>query len=272
MAYREHRPRNELARRIECYWTRTDDGVDETTRVLPDGCIDVIFDLERGSWRVVGVMTEAVVVERASASGPRDEPSAVSTTMLGVRFRPGEALGWLAFAAHESKDATIPLRDVWGRAAGRRGPSRARGSADARSATRRARPRPRRAFTNATTRPARRSRRRRDRGSVWKHRGRRGRALWSDSDGRQLERAFDTWVGLGPKAFARVVRLRTLVGLLPAIRRWADVAAHLGYADQAHLIRDVRKLAGVTPLELARERTRTARDVGNVQSFDAAST
>ena len=42
---------------------------------------------------------------------------------------------------------------------------------------------------------------------------------------------------------------------------WSRLAAEAGYYDQAHLIREVRALAGTTPAELARE----SREVGFVQ-------
>ncbi len=82
---------------------------------------------------------------------------------------------------------------------------------------------------------------------------------------RQLERLFLERVGVGPKALARVLRLQALVARLdrPPTRAphrglgLGDLAAELGYADQAHLVRDVRALAGVTPTELARERAVT---------------
>lgn len=74
---------------------------------------------------------------------------------------------------------------------------------------------------------------------------------------RQLQRRFSAAVGLSPKQFARVRRLR---GALSHIvegspKSWAAVAADLGFADQAHLIREFGALAGLTPVAVA-ERVR----------------
>jgi AraC-like DNA-binding protein len=62
-------------------------------------------------------------------------------------------------------------------------------------------------------------------------------------------------VGLGPKAAARVLRFEALVSRLRSGRRhsWAELALDLGYFDQAHLAREVRRLAGVTPSQLLAE-------------------
>ncbi|CAN5563759.1 AraC family transcriptional regulator [soil metagenome] len=56
-------------------------------------------------------------------------------------------------------------------------------------------------------------------------------------------------IGLGPKTLARVVRFRRVMALSQGRKSggWADIAAAGGYADQSHLARDFRELAGTTP-------------------------
>jgi len=71
-------------------------------------------------------------------------------------------------------------------------------------------------------------------------------AAWSP---RQLEREFRRRVGLTPKSLARILRFQNVLrwrGIRPEWP-WADLAAHAGYADQAHLVRDFRAFAGTTP-------------------------
>jgi AraC-like DNA-binding protein len=65
---------------------------------------------------------------------------------------------------------------------------------------------------------------------------------------RYLHARFREQVGLAPKTVARLVRfgaVRRRIERAPA--RWADVAYECGYADQSHLNRDFRELAGTTP-------------------------
>jgi len=65
--------------------------------------------------------------------------------------------------------------------------------------------------------------------------------------GRQLRRRFQAVVGLGPKRFARIVRFQAAIGMLRAGRSWGDVVERCGFFDQAHLIGELRAMAGVTP-------------------------
>lgn len=63
---------------------------------------------------------------------------------------------------------------------------------------------------------------------------------------RQLHRrSFDAF-GYGPKLLARVLRLQRALDAARTGEALASVAATHGYADQAHLARDVRDLAGTT--------------------------
>lgn len=67
--------------------------------------------------------------------------------------------------------------------------------------------------------------------------------------GKHLIALFRDRVGVPPKLLARLVRFDHLVRRLksgpPA--SWAELAAELGFADQAHLTREVRGFTGVTP-------------------------
>ena len=68
---------------------------------------------------------------------------------------------------------------------------------------------------------------------------------------RRLIDRFRDHLGLPPKAAARVIRFnRAVTALNSGTPDIAQVAAACGYADQAHLARDVRALGGVTPGEL----------------------
>lgn len=65
---------------------------------------------------------------------------------------------------------------------------------------------------------------------------------------RQLSQRFGAEFGIGPKQAARLVRFGNARPLVAAGRTpLADVAARCGYADQAHLTREWRQLAGATP-------------------------
>jgi AraC-like DNA-binding protein len=70
----------------------------------------------------------------------------------------------------------------------------------------------------------------------------------------RLASRFAEQVGISPKRFARIVRFEKGRRLLAqGSSSLAEVAAHAGYYDQAHLCRDVSALAGCTPAELAGE-------------------
>jgi AraC-like DNA-binding protein len=74
---------------------------------------------------------------------------------------------------------------------------------------------------------------------------------------RTLNRLFEQWVGLSPKRFARIVRFQAAMRALPDGRSGAEIAAVLGYTDQAHFIRELRELFGDTPREVVRLASRT---------------
>jgi AraC-like DNA-binding protein len=68
---------------------------------------------------------------------------------------------------------------------------------------------------------------------------------------RHLSARFADEVGLGPKAVGRILRYRAARALLLDGRAPAEVAVACGFADQPHLTRELRAMAGTTPAALA---------------------
>ncbi len=77
-------------------------------------------------------------------------------------------------------------------------------------------------------------------------------AAGSFTTARHLGRLFHRWVGMSPKRFARVVRAQAAVQRLAHEQATASrLAADLGFADQAHLARELRTLVGASATELS---------------------
>ncbi|MEV4342867.1 helix-turn-helix domain-containing protein [Actinoplanes sp. NPDC049596] len=62
---------------------------------------------------------------------------------------------------------------------------------------------------------------------------------------RQLQRRSNDAFGYGPKTLHRIFRMQRAVALARSGRPFAAVSADAGYADQAHLAREVKAMAGV---------------------------
>jgi AraC-like DNA-binding protein len=77
---------------------------------------------------------------------------------------------------------------------------------------------------------------------------------------RQLERIFQLELGLTPKLFARINRLRRGISEAKAGTGLADAAAIAGFADQSHFNRELRALLG-GPLSVL------GPNVGNLQDI-----
>jgi AraC-like DNA-binding protein len=228
VAYREFAPPPDLGHVVRCIWSRT--GTGAPVLVLPDGCIDVI--VRDGHAVVAGPDTRPVPV--ALAPGER---------VTGLRLWPGLAAAALGVPADELRDRRIALATLWGRAgaeAGARGADGPAALADAlrtRLAAAEADPRVlaaarRLARVPATPVPE--------------------LAAAVGLGERQLRRRFTGAVGYGPKTFARVARFRRALALLRAGEAPAGAAAAAGFADQAHMTRELGALAGRTPAALAR--------------------
>lgn len=274
VVYTEAAPTRSLEGVVRCYWSiegRVPAGESVVNRVLPDGCMDVIFNLgdapigEVGAWpepgHVVGTMPSAIVV---GMSGRVD--------MVGVRFEPGAAVAYLGVPApeltarsigfsavrREAREVTERVAmagDTADRAFGAGGQAGAAMVARARlreragvldcavGSARLTSPDP---LVAAAVRLIETSR-----GSIAVSEIERRLGVTP----RTLTRRFTAAVGLTPKMACRVARLQ---GAAAAIRATpgeslARIAVRTGFSDQPHLNRDFAALARISPARFARE-------------------
>ena len=240
--YREFRPPPQLADRLVCLWSSKAMGPKpiHQQHVLPDGCVDIVWVGDRQP-TVAGPATRHVSVALP-----------VGADIVGLRFQPGSVQALLGLPADELLNATVPLADIWGRsAADFSDPVREGGSAGAKR-DRLLQASLRRFADVRSNDPAVAA------CVAWLGRKRGGRVedleAISDLSARQLQRRFRAAVGYGPKTFQRVVRLQRLLALAaqdagPA-KGLATLAFAAGYADQAHMSREVRELTGKAPSTL----------------------
>jgi AraC-like DNA-binding protein len=236
-AYRETGPPPGFAQAVECFWSSEAPapGAPQRHHVLPDGCMDILFDFRaemREPVTIVGTMSRALVVETGGA-----------TDLFGIRFRPGGLPALLRLDAAELRDASLDLAAIAGPLARELWERLAEASPSARPgiAARALPPSPvdrlvahcaARIAASAGTLPIAELERSTGAGA------------------RRIERAFARHVGVGPKVFARIARFRALVAAAQAGEGgWADLAAAAGYADQPHMTREFRHLSGLSPGE-----------------------
>jgi len=188
-------------------------------RILPDGCLDLIW--HEGQVFVAGPDTVAEVAE--SAPGSRS---------VALRFAAGTGAAVLGLPADELTDLSVPLTALWPAADVRRIAE----AADPLEALQDAALRRWREPDPALVEIAARARSGQTVDAI---------AAAGGLSPRQLQRRCRNAFGYGPKTLSRILRLQRALEMARRGRGLAEVSAVTGYADQAHLSRDTRALAGV---------------------------
>ena len=181
------------------------------------------------------------------------------TSTLGVRFQPGAAAALLGVSAAELRDLAVPLSDLWSgaRSQERREPTLRvcdtltpnMAATAVTSLVREASPHDPfimdacRWLASNPGQPA---------------------ATFAARSGvseRHARRRFHDYVGYGPKTLQRILRMQRVLWLLSQTGTpltLAQVAVLCGYADQAHLTRELRALTGQLPTALAANHPQSA--------------
>jgi AraC-like DNA-binding protein len=204
-------------------------------RILPDGCADVIWRDDGGtvSTFVAGPDTRAHLA-----------PIELGTRVVGVRFAPGVASDVIGIPLDELRDQRVPLEELWGQEAHDLAERVATDDRPARALVATVRDRVIEPPDPATRAIVDRVERATGRGVV---------ARLADEVGmssRHLQRRCLSAFGYGAKTLHEVLRFQRALRLARTGGPLAHVAATVGYADQAHLARVSRRLAGVPVSEL----------------------
>jgi AraC-like DNA-binding protein len=246
MRYAEYAPSPRFRALVEKLWLLEGHATGAADAVLPDGRMELIFHYEGAFWRhrdegepveqplslLVGQMIEPVILTPRGYAG-----------VAAIRLRPAAARTLFRLPMTEISGRFVDLESIFPNVS----TLRAR-LAEAPDDEHRigaleqwlldlACPPPRRDVEAAVA-------------AVLRSGGRtsiESLSLLAGTGVRQLERQFRDDVGLSPKVFSRIVRLQS------ALRRIRDglplshVALACGYYDQAHMTRDFRQLAAMSP-------------------------
>jgi AraC-like DNA-binding protein len=244
-ALARHHPSSELAPFVDYLWSVEWDLTGEPAhvqRILPNPALHLSVEPER--FAVTGPARTARAYQLAGRG-----------RVVGVRFRPGGARPWTDVPLAELADrelavATLPrLAALDGpalQAAVQEAPDADGAAALVDAALVPLRPRPDPAVERAADLVA----------TVDAEPGIRRVEQLAERAGfsvRGLQRFCAEWIGIGPKELVRWARLHEAAGRAASGPvDWAALAAELGYADQAHLVRDFRRVVGEPPARYAR--------------------
>lgn len=215
--------------RLRCTWRfRQGDGR-APTLVLPDGCVDLIWNGR-----------QLFVAGADRRANPAD--LAPGSVLTGVRLAAGAGSALLGLPLHRIADRRVPLDALWG-ARGRILQRRLEDGADP--------ARTLQALCTGEAAPA-------DRQMAWlfaqlADAGAPRVATLASALGiseRSLRRRCHDAFGYGPKTLERVLRLQRFLRIARQHATLTAAALEAGYGDAAHLVDDARELTGLRPREL----------------------
>ena len=208
-------------------------------RVLPDGSLHLVFELDDGP-------------VRSRLAGPRLAPAMLvmqgHVRGLSIKLRAGAARALFGVSAHELAATTVAWEDLVHQR-DRSLPERIR---DARGDAHRLEivthalqdmQRDGEASGWATARHAK------DLLCGSNHTSVEATARAIGISERRLQQLFQAHLGLSPREWRRLARLHSCLRMLRLHQPvcWASLAAECGFSDQSHLIRDFRAICGFTP-------------------------
>ncbi|MBM1169953.1 AraC family transcriptional regulator [Microvirga arabica] len=242
--YTEALPITRLLPHFQCVWMSSV-AVDHLgpVAVVPDGCVDLLWRDDR--FTVVG--------PDITAATPELGPGAI---VLGIRFRPGSAAKWLGQPLTGIVGREVPMTEFWGSEADRVA-DRIRAASSTRDKLR--------VLQELLAAEALRVEHPRQEAKMIFEFLRAGASVGGRQikalrerlgvSERTLRRLCHELFGYSPKTLDRILRFQRFQALArtEADEGLALLAFRAGYADQAHLTREIQSLCGMTASELVHQ-------------------
>lgn len=244
MSYQQYQPHPALAPYIDAFWITTGNGKkNETVKILPDGCVDLIINLgedyqtdngaitiNHGKTYLVGTMSHYKLVNIHP-----------ETTLLGIRFKPAAFSAFYRFTSmHEITDLTVDFEEKFSHDLHKL-------IAD-----------PVQYLTKFLFNKLKQPKHNllpviadieMYKGQISVTQLAKRHFITT----RQLERVFKQHVGISPKEFTNFIRYQSVLPIIrnkPAERSLADIAIEHGYYDHAHLANEIKRYTGIAPSQL----------------------
>lgn len=246
MKYIEFQPNTLLSPYIETYWTTV--GFEKEAKlfkVLPDGCVDILFSFELSkrlgvesfSQNIIGTMTTYI-----------EDSYSDKIDMLGIRFRPAGFTAFTKIPIYEFTDRRINLflvESLFDESFYAELPSKETAeeriqyieSYFIRNLKNIFQPESQIVYAV---------------GLIRQTKGQLSLAEVASKSClslRHFERKFKATIGISPKTFSKITKFKHTISYLEKYSNanLLDVAINCGYYDQAHLIKDFKSLSGNAP-------------------------
>jgi len=229
MSYQQYKPHPALRPYIDAYWTVKSGPA--RTRILPDGCVDLICNFGSPVTSDNNILAPDHVYLIGTMTRFSDTVSTAETNLLGIRFKPG---AFALFYDHPLQEATDQCMEFD------------------------------RALLNITNLDQYFLHKQKKTthallpviSDIITENGNSKISTLTKKHfitERQLERNFKQYTGISPKAFSNIIRFRAIVDQIrnnPAKDSLETIAFRNGYYDHAHLTHEIKRYTGKTPVQL----------------------
>ncbi len=251
------RPHSSLSKYINCFWiSRSPESPSPSPAknlILPDGGTEIIFNT--GAPEKVYIAGHGTYIGTSGFSmvvGPRKHALLLEDTgkkeKIGIRFNPGGLYPFLQLPPHHIAGSTVGLDMLWGKVS-QELEARLRETPDdpdkikllQNHLLRLLNPK----FTGKHSVEFAVNQILETNGNISIHE----LVSHMGMSQKSLERRFLNRVGLTPKFFSRIVRIRGALKLIHECSSadWTDIGCCLGFYDQAHFIKEIKAFTGFTP-------------------------